>query len=107
MVGTRRGTNRIPASKEDLAWFFSTRQAVDQGDLTGLSVAAIDRFRTLREAFRRPIFDELYLEWCRRGDAVFAVQAWSMPPAMRSVGTFVTELLPFDYTQFGSLPGVA
>ncbi len=26
---------------------------------------------------------------------------------MRSVGTLVTELLPFDYSQFGSLPGVA
>jgi hypothetical protein len=58
-------------------------------------------------AFRRPIFDELYLEWRGRGDAVFAVQGRSMPPPMRRVGTLVTELLPFDSSQFGSLPGVA
>ena len=103
----QQSTPSVPASTEDLAWFFRTRQAVDQGDLAGLAVAAIDRFRTLREAFRRPIFDELYLEWRGRGDAVFAVQGRSVPPPMRSVGTLVTELLPFDYSQFGSLPGVA
>jgi len=28
-------------------------------------------------------------------------------PSMRSAGTVVTELLPFAYGQFGSLPGVA
>jgi hypothetical protein len=62
----------------------------------------------LWEAFRRPIFDELYLAWQRHGEAAFASSAASTPShAMRSVGTLVTELLPFDYSQFGSLPGVA
>ena len=28
-------------------------------------------------------------------------------PSMRSAGTLVTELLPFAYEQFGSLPSVA
>jgi hypothetical protein len=97
----------VPASLEDLTWFFQSRHAVDQGDLAGLSVASIDRYRTLREAYRRPIFDELYLEWCRRGEAAFAGQPTATPPSKRSVGTLVTELLPFDYSQFGSLPGVA
>jgi len=98
----------VTAATEDLTWFFHTRQAVDQGDLSGLSVAAIDRFRTLREAFRRPIFDELYLEWRVHGDAVLAHRGGSLhQPSLRSVGTLVTELLPFDYSQFGSLPGVA
>jgi hypothetical protein len=101
-------TATASASTEDLAWFFTTRQAVDQGDVSGLSVAAIDRFRTLREAFRRPIFDELYLSWRREGDAALVRHAASVrQPALRSVGTLVTELLPFDYSQFGSLPGVA
>jgi hypothetical protein len=88
-------------------WFFRTRDAVDQGDLTGLSVSAIDRLRTMREAFRRPIFDELYLEWRRHGDAAVANHAGLHQPSIRSVGTLVTELLPFDYSQFGSLPGLA
>jgi hypothetical protein len=98
----------VTASPEDLAWFFRTRQAVDQGDVAGLSVAAIDRFRTLREALRRPVFDELYLEWRRHGDWTLRnhVEA-ATHPSQPSVGTLVTELLPFDYSQFGSLPGVA
>jgi hypothetical protein len=97
----------VTASAEDLAWFFITRQAVDQGDVAALSVAAIDRFRNLREAFRRPIFDELYLEWRIHGDAALANHAASTQASMRSVGTLVTDLLLFDYSQFGSLPGVA
>ncbi len=101
-------TARVTASTDDLAWFFRTRHAVDHGDLSGLSVAAIDRFRTLREAFRRPIFDELYLEWRLHGDVALAPDAASaQQPSLRSVGSLVTELLPFDYSQFGSLPGVA
>jgi hypothetical protein len=77
------------------------------GDLSGLAVSAIARFRTLREAFRRPIFDELYLDWRRHGDAPLANHAGLHQPSIRSVRTLVTELLPFDYSQFGSLPGVA
>jgi hypothetical protein len=105
----RRPTETLSASTDDdLVWFFRTRQAVDQGDLTGLSVTAIDRFRTLREAFRRPVFDELYLSWQRGGDAALASSSASaLHHEMRSVGTLVTELLPFDYSQFGSLPGIA
>jgi hypothetical protein len=105
----RRPMETLSASTDDdLVWFFRTRHAVDQGDLTGLSVTAIDRFRTLREAFRRPVFDELYLAWQRDGEAVLASSAASaLHQGMRSVGTLVTELLPFDYSQFGSLPGIA
>jgi len=105
----RRPMETVSASTDDdLVWFFHTRQLVDQGDLSGLSVTAIDRFRTLREAFRRPVFDELYLAWQRDGDAVLARSAASAQHlGMRSVGTLVTELLRFDYSQFGSLPGIA
>jgi hypothetical protein len=104
----RRPMETVSASTDDdLGWFFRTRHAVDQGDLTGLSVTAIDRFRTLREAFRRPVFDELYLAWQRDGEAVLASSGASAHHGMRSVGTLVTELLHFDYTQFGSLPRIA
>ena len=96
------------ASTDDLVWFFRTRHAVDQNDLTGLSVTAIDRFRTMREALRQPVFDELYRAWQQDGEAALANSAAAAPQhGMRSVGTLVTELLPFDYTQFGSLPGIA
>jgi hypothetical protein len=100
-------TPAVPASAEDVTWYFQTRQAVDEGELAGLSVGAIDRYRTLREAFRRPVFDELYLQWRQRGDAPVRSHVSATTPAKRSVGTLVTELLPFDYSQFGSLPGVA
>jgi hypothetical protein len=104
----RRPIETVSASTDDLVWFFRTRHAVDQGNLTGLSVTAIDRFRTMREAFRRPVFDELYLAWQRDGDAVLTSSAASaLHHGNRSVGTLVTELLPFDYSQFGSLPGIA
>jgi hypothetical protein len=104
----RRPIETVSTSTDDLVWFFRTRHAVEQNDLTGLSVTAIDRFRTLREAFRRPVFDELYLAWQRDGEAVLASSAASaLHHGIRSVGTLVTELLPFDYSQFGSLPGIA
>lgn len=102
-----QATPAAQASTEDLTWYFQIRQTVDEGELAGLSVAAIDRYRTLREAFRGPVFDELYLEWRQRGDAAFPKHVTATTPAKRSVGTLVTELLPFDYSQFGSLPGVA
>ena len=62
---------------------------------------------TRLRVFRRPIFDELYLEWRRHGEAALANHAGVHQPSLRSVGTLVTELLPFDYSQFGSLPGIA
>jgi hypothetical protein len=104
----RRPMEPASASTDDLVWFFRTRHAVDQNDLTGLSVTAIDRFRTMREALRQPVFDELYRAWQQDGEAALANSAAAAPQhGMRSVGTLVTELLPFDYTQFGSLPGIA
>jgi hypothetical protein len=42
---------------------------------TAGSVASLDRYRPLRKAFRRAIFDELCLAWRRRGDAVFATRS--------------------------------
>jgi hypothetical protein len=98
----------VASTVEDLRWFFTTRQAIDQGELARLSVAAIDRFRTLREQFSAATFDALYAEWRQHGDVAFATS----PPfagrsAMHSVGRLVTDVLKFDYSQFGSLPGVA
>jgi hypothetical protein len=51
----------VTGSQNDLRWFFRMRQTVEGGDQAGLSMAAIERCRSLSEAFRRAIFDELYL----------------------------------------------
>ncbi|MEO7272986.1 MAG: hypothetical protein ABIX28_09590, partial [Vicinamibacterales bacterium] len=55
------------ASVDALHWLLRTRQLVDQGDLSRLSVAAIDRYRSLLEQFSAGSFDALYADWCRRG----------------------------------------
>jgi hypothetical protein len=101
----RRARPQVATSAaDDLRTFFRTRDLVDRGELAALSVAAIDRFRTLREQFNTPAFDALYTDWCQRGEAALAS---FRGPAGRSVGQLVTDVLPFDYSQFGSLPGVA
>jgi hypothetical protein len=92
----------------DLQWFFATRQAIDQGQWARLSVPEIDRFRTLREQFTGAAFDALYADWRHHGDsALTTCTAVDGRPSVRSVGQLVTDLLKFDYSQFGSLPGVA
>jgi hypothetical protein len=92
---------------DDLRWFFATRQIVDRGALDRLSVASIDRFRSLRATFAGPQFEHLYLEWCRDGDVGLGKSAPLGRGTLSTTGRLVTELLPFDYSQFGSLPGVA
>jgi hypothetical protein len=99
----RRRAMAAPAI-DDLRTFFRTRDLVDRGELATLSVAAIDRFRTLREQCNTASFEALYADWRRRGEAALAS---FLGPAVRSVGQVVTDVLPFDYSQFGSLPGVA
>jgi len=108
----RRPTATVSASNDDLAWFFRTGDAVDRGDLTGVSVAAIDRLRTLREAFRRPILDELYLEWQRHGEAPLASSVTFTPQhGMRSVGThhrtLAVRLQPVRIAAEGRMTGPA
>jgi hypothetical protein len=94
-------------SVDDLPWFFATRHTVERGDLAQLSVAAIDRYRALRDQFSTAAFDALYADWRERGDAALEGRAPIGGRATRTVGRLVTDLLKFDYSQFGSLPGVA
>jgi hypothetical protein len=92
---------------EDLCWLCTTRQPVDRGDLTGLGIADIDRYRTLRDQLGGTTFDALYAGWCRHDEAALAsyVSNTRRPPP--SHGRIVLERLPFDYRPFGLLPGVA
>jgi hypothetical protein len=92
----------------ELREYFTMRRLVDQGDLARLSVADIDRFRRLRERLATPALDARYAEWLGHGDEAFGQnQTVVVPRRPRSAGRLVRETLRFDYSQFGSLPGVA
>jgi hypothetical protein len=98
----------LTAHLDDLRWYFRTRRAVDAGDVARLSLPDIDRFRRLRERFNAPALDKQYERWAAGGDAALgAVAGGASHGAAPSVGRLITEALPFDYSQFGSLPGVA
>ena len=98
---------RLTQRAAQLRDFFTTRRSIDQGQLATLGVTEIDRFRTLRARFNTPEIDQLYRSWLNLGDAVFAPPAASNFEAQLSRGKLITEYLPHDYSQFGSLPGVA
>jgi hypothetical protein len=92
---------------EDLRELCITRQRVDCGDLAHVSVADIDRYRTLRDQFAGTTFEALYSEWRRQGEVALASYVSGNRRPVQSRGRLVIERLPFDYRQFGSLPGVA
>lgn len=91
----------------DLRALFTTRQLVDRGDLSRLSVAAIDRYRARRGQFAGATFEALYAQWCLHGEAALTTYASANRRPAQSHGQLVTEPLPFDYSQFGSPPGIA
>ncbi len=94
----------VPATHDDLRWFFERRQLVDGGNLAQVSVWDLRRYRDLRQRFDSPLHDAAYTEWLMTGRI-----STSPPgsPTGDSHGTLVTDVLPFAYEQFGSLPGVA
>ena len=98
----------LSADVDDLRWYFTTRRIVDAGDLSRLLLADIDRFRQLREHFAAPTFDQLYRRWTVSGEAAFLGRLGDRPHgATLGGGRLVMGSLRFDYSQFGSLPGVA
>lgn len=102
-----RQTSVLASRADELMAYFRLRRTVDSGSLAQLSVADINQFRTMKDRLRAADVDGLYREWMRRGDTVLETLKSSAAPSHRSVGRLVTETLPFDYSQFGSLPGVA
>ena len=92
---------------DDLHWYFATRKTIDGGQLRTLSVPDIHRFRALREKLTGAAIDAAYSDWLKASE-ILSPSAEPRPPApRRSVGRLVVETLPFDYSQFGSLPGIA
>lgn len=102
-----RPTDSLARRSDELRWYFGTRRAVDANNFARLSVADINRFRMLRNRFVEPEFDLLYQRWLRHGDAVLAPADVAVSPPVSGTGRLVTEVLRFDYSLFGSLPGVA
>jgi len=96
------------ATRDELRTYCVTRRAIDAGELARLSLPEIDRYRRLRDRLTTPAFAGLYERWIAGGDAV--LHAYAQPaaggPTPRE-GRLLIEALPFDYSQFGSLPGVA
>jgi hypothetical protein len=98
----------LSAQLDDLRWYFRTRQWADRGDVARLSLAEIERFRHLRARFSAPAFRVLYDHWVQGGDEALRRQVGHEPgDPFANAGRLVIEPLRFDYTQFGSLPGVA
>ena len=52
----------------DLAWYFSKRRIVEQGDLSQISVQDIGRLRELRQALATPRHEGLYASWLATGN---------------------------------------
>jgi hypothetical protein len=95
-------------SLDDVRWYLGARRAVDQAAWAALSVADLERFRALRDRLARPEVEALYRAWLTAGDAAVAAFAETVAAGALWRGRqLVTEVLPFDYSQFGSLPGVA
>jgi len=99
----------VPFSEriDDLRWYFTSRRSVDDGELSRLSMSDIDRFRQLRRSFNSAPFEALYRAWIVRGDEVLVAYGAAQEGGPNGVGRLMTQTLPFDYSQFGSLPGVA
>jgi hypothetical protein len=93
-----------PATPDELRWFFERRQLVERGDLTQVSVWDLRRYRDLRQRFDSPVHQAMYTDWVTTGRLSTTTPGSSTGD---SHGTMVTDVLPFAYEQFGSLPGVA
>ena len=93
-----------PSGRPDMQWYFEKRRLIDNGELAKISVVDLPRFRDLRARFQSRANDALYDDWLRTGSIVADAPR---SPTGDSIGTLITDLVPFAYEQFGSLPGVA
>lgn len=92
--------------RDDVAWFFRARSAVERGDLREFSVADLDRYRDQGRELRTAEVERLYVEWQRDGDAALA-EAGRVVAVAGLPTRLVMHELPWRYHQFGRLPGAA
>ena len=101
-------TARVPGDATELRWYFHTRRVVEQGELRDLSVDDIRRYQTIRGRRNGAGTEGLYASWLRGGDAAIeAVPRAGGRAIAAPAGTLWLRELPFRYSQFGALPGVA
>jgi hypothetical protein len=97
----------LTLSTEELRWYFETRRAVERDDLSRVSVADIHRFRDARHAWSARGVERLYTDWLVNGDGVIDGTRGDVARDAEPRGRLVTRVLPFTYSQSGSLAGVA
>jgi len=103
MAGTAAST---PGDLTDVQWFFETRRLVDAGQLGGLSVADLNRFRDGRSKFSAPAIAGLYARWLVEGDRALSRPAADGSSTVARSGRLVTEQMPGQYAQFAALAGI-
>jgi hypothetical protein len=64
------------------------------------------RYRDLRQRFDSPVHHVMYADWLATGRTSTTAMTPGSPTG-ESHATRGTDVLPFSYDQFGSLPGVA
>jgi hypothetical protein len=90
-------------TRDELQWFFKTRELVDGGSLRDLSVDDLARFRERRAQYAGPRNEALYARWRANG---WGALVDTTAPLLRG-GHLLMHRLPFRYDQFGSLAGLA
>ncbi len=86
-----------------LAWYFNARHAVEQRQFDRLTVAEVGRFRDLHRQISGSSIDALFRDWIGSGDR--ALPEMPSNPGPSAVHLEVRSL-PYQYSQFGDLPGV-
>lgn len=99
--------SRLIPHGNELRTYFTRREAIDRGQLAELPVAEINRFRRLRDRFSGADIDARYRDWLTRREAALRVSDSDTRDLRNRAGRLQVATLPFAYTQFGSLPGVA
>ena len=101
-------TSAVPPgwSPTDLRWYLETRRAVEDQQLTALSVSDLARFRGLRSQVAPAVLDSLYARWLADGEALLTRTTATPHSRRASAGRLEVHLLSHRYTQFGDLPGV-
>jgi hypothetical protein len=103
----RNPVPRLIPHAHELRSYFRTREAIDRGQVADLRVAEINRFRRLRDRFHGAEVEATYQDWLSRREETLRLAASVTSGEQRRAGRLEIVALPFTYTQFGSLPGVA
>ena len=89
----------------ELERHFATRKAIEAGDINAASVDDLQLYRKRRDEWRTPALETLYARWRRIGSNVWQPSGDLAGRPVGNCGSLRTYQLPFNYSQFGDLPG--